>query len=889
MDAVSYVQEKISLDNLIHLRKCRKSFEFNELSLNYKGYESAKVIRKAIGVLKKMKVITRETAFQKIEEVFNNEYLRDWFNFQYQYEQVRERDLIRVKRIVDYICNKDYKIINADVPFTFKLDALYRGYQLQNVTGKVDFVFAKDNDIILVNIRTGENPYSKRARKMETLPEYSMELLGTALGTGKLFPDKNVYVESWYIKNKDDKTYSLVPDYENKPGKNIASLMVEDLSTLKDRFNQASTFSDDSDKCDECKHKSVCKAALKIREDEPFISKKESNAPAATPSFTDSQKSVIEHMEGPMCVIAVPGAGKTFSLVYRLANMLRKGINPQNILFVTFTNKAAAEIKQRVMKLLGTEDEKDIPNIYTYNALGYTILKDNPMFLGKRVKLADTIDRFSLIAEALSKSPKINKVSYDGIYSDYGLIKNLDKWFGKIDGKGKEAFVTEFKNDKDVDGIMRVYDNYKRLFNDRGYINFDMQISLVNKLFLKYPALPSVYAKKFKYIMVDEFQDTSEEQANMTYSIAKKHGNLVVVGDDDQSVYRWRGGSNKYMLNFGRDFPNARIVVMTDNFRSSNTILESANKLIANNGERYEKVIRGHKANAYQPLYLKNYTPNKLVTLITEIVSKGYQPGDIAVLAKYHKRLDEVEKALDGNFKVSAPKELLYEDAVFQVLYDVLSLYYYGMDEDEALYRFLKIEGVDAIKKTSNTDSLYHSLVGSNLLLPIDKMDVNCLSTYEKYKDVSIIMAAGFKLISCFKKIQYGKGISALNEVLYVLFGISNHKVMDSLLDIADERAIVTISELYSFMTDMKLYQDDKTVEYEPCCDAINLLTCHSSKGKEFPVVIVYGTEDFKQEEEETRLFYVSITRAKNTLFMIETEYNECELFPKLAGSVLVR
>lgn len=892
MDGVSKV-EKIRLEDLIYLRDCQKSFEFNELSLNYKGFETTKVIRKAIGVIKDIKPISRETAFQKMNKIFENEYLKEWFDFQCQYEQALGRDMMQARRVIEYICSHKFKLVATDVPFQYKIKSEYNGYYLDSIVGKVDFVFEKsDGTLYAVNVRSGESPYSYGARKKETLVDNSMELLGTAIGLHERYKDKNLYVESWYLKNKDDKVNSPVLEYENKKGKNIASIRVSDSAKLWERFYEVATFSrNGSGKCETCIHKNVCNVSYNIRGEcvEHEQRQKENQAPAAETRFTEKQKIVMEHMEGPMCVIAGPGAGKTFTLVHRLANMIRKGIKPEDILVVTFTNKAADEFRERVMKLLGTEDAKKVPCIYTYNAMGYTILKENPMFLGKRVRLAVTLDMYILINEALKHSPQIHGVSYDDINGDYGLIRRLEKWFSQIDENGKETFKKSSSEGMDVDGIFYVYDIYKKIFNDRGYISYDMQISLVNKLFSKYPSLIELYSEKFKYVMVDEFQDTSADQAEMIYSIAKKHGNIVVVGDDDQSIYGWRGGSNKFMLNFGKDFPAARIVIMDDNFRSNDKILTSANMVIANNGERYEKNLHGHKKAEYKPVYLRNYTSWQVKELVEKIIEKGYRPGDIAILGRNHERLREVMNVLEGHYKFSSPREYLHEDSIFLALYDILTLYYEGLDEDEALYRFLKMTGVNNISKHSRQDSLYQNYLSSNKLLPINILDVNCFSSYDKYKDVTAVMAAGHKLVASFKIIQYSKSLTALNDILNVLFGVSEHKVVDMLLEIADERALTTIHEVFSFMEKMKLYRDDKTIEYEPNKDAINLLTCHSAKGKEFPVVIVYGTEDFNSDEEEIRLFYVSITRAKNTLIFIETVCNICELLPLLRGSVLIK
>lgn len=886
---VNCVREKITLENLISLRNCRKSLEFNDLSLNYKGFETVKFLRKAISSLKRTKEVTREDALRSMKEMFEKEYLKEWFSFQYQYEQTMERDKIRINRIIDYISFKGYTILNTDVEYSIPINATYRDYSINEITGNVDFVFGKDDDVFLVNIHLGENPFSHRARKQDTLEDNSMELLGTAVGLGNNYPGKHVFIESWYLTNKDDKANALAPAFEHKRGKNIARIMFTNSSDMRKKFYTVAAFSEgDAEKCESCIHKNICKPTYELRKDEVNAVSNEQRDAADVWNFTESQKTVNNHMEGSMCVIAGPGSGKTFVLVSRLKTMLKKGIRPEEILFITYTRKAASEIKQRVMALLGTESEKDVPNIFTYNALGYTILKENPMFLGKRVKLADKVDRYVMISDVLKFSPKIKYVSYD-VIEEFSLIKKLDEWFEQIGESGEQCFLEENKDKLDVNGILKVYKEYNNLFNERGYINYDMQISLVNELFVKYPSLSFKYAKKFKYIMVDEYQDTSEEQANMIYAIAKKHGNLVVVGDDDQSIYAFRKGSNKFMLNFGKDFPSSKIVIMNDNFRSVNSILASANNIITNNGERYEKALIGHKDASYKPIYLKNYSADKLSGLISEILKKGYRPGDIAILARSHKRLEEVHQNLIGNYKVAEPKELLYEDTVFQTLYDVFTLYYKGLDEDEAFYRFFKVMGVELLEKANKSESLYKNMVSSNRILPIDKMDIHCLPSYEENKDFSESMSAGYKLIKCFKKIQYAKGLNVLSELFAEIFGLTGHTVIDMLTELADERAFVTISQLYNFMTNMRLYKDDRVIEYEPCMDAINLLTCHSAKGKEYPVVIVYATEDFNSEEEEVRLFYVSMTRAKNTLFFVETIYNRCKLLPKLQGSVVIR
>lgn len=883
----SCVRENVSISNLVALRDCQKSFKMRELNLKLEGMEKESVMNKALSLLKGLKDHSRCEVEEEITKLFQQEYLKEWFEIDCQYDAALKRDRYRVVRILNYL-EGGFTVLASDVSFSIPIKSMYRNYQINNITDKVDLVLEKEGVIHLVKFKRGEPKYSYRARKLINMVENSIELLCIGYGMKDACANKKVQIELWYLKNKDDNELNI-PPFEHKRGKNIVGISFTNSEDMKNRFYTVATFTAEEDKCLSCRYYGLCDYQL-LKETENEQNEQGELHPKAKPVLTDKQKTVVNHLNGAMCVIAVPGAGKTCSLVNRLANMISLGIKAEEILFVTFTKKAATEIKARSMELLGTKNEREIPNIFTFNSFGYTILKENPIFLGKRVRLADDMDRLVLINEAVANCPMIKGMSYQGLYLEHGLLRRLKSMFEKIEDIGKEKFSLENESKiYDIPGVFKVYDYFTMLFKERGYISYDMQISLVNELFLKYPKLIEKYVQKYRYIMIDEYQDTSEEQARMMYAIAKKHGNIVVVGDDDQSIYNWRGGSNQFMLNFGSDFPDAKIVIMNDNFRSSNTILNTANSLITGNGTRYVKELKGHKENSNPPVYLKGYTSSMLPSLIKTILDNGYNAGDIAVIARNNKRIMEVAGALKNSMmEVSLEKEYLIHDSVFILLHDILKMYYEGLEHDASFYRFFKAVGAEIYKRQDKKLSLYEDLVTSRCILPIELFDIDCTGNYQKYNNVTSYMNAGYKLLQCLKAVQYGRGMCVLDELSEILFDAKCF-IIDILKDIAEERGLVTVKELYSYMSNMVKYQDTKTIEHSVCKNRVNLITAHSSKGKEYPVVIIYATEDFKDDEEEIRVLYVAVTRAKSSLFMVETEFNRCDVLYKFKDQISLK
>lgn len=850
--------ENVSIFALNEAMKCGKGYIMSKLHLNYHGggVSTRSVINKALMVAKDGFV-----AEQDKKDVLANVWheLSDY--------PVREDDLLiaseqekmkvyhRIEAMMEYLWEQP-GTRSKDVYFSFEVF----GHKFGD---KVDLVLENEGEparAIIFDL--GENPYSSKARKPENHPS-------RCIGVNMLTAAGYAWAEVWYLKSKDEQKDNI-PAFETKKEKNIvrATVGADEAKT----YLLSVIMNTECGDCKKCRHQAVCK----IRE--VRIDKESMSGANRNPKFTVEQQKAVEHRKGPMALIAVPGAGKTTVLVHRLIAMLKEGIPAKNVLFVTFTKKAAGEIRERIEALLPEGEE--IPEIFTFNALGYTLLKENPMLVGKRVKIADENDIKTMVRQVLDEAAAegiyLKNMSYAGAYLEFGIISRLAKWFDEIADCGVEEFA-ERKGNKipDLEGVLSMYERYKKLFAENGFITFDEQITIVNTIFRKYPSVAKKVAERYRYIMVDEYQDTSDAQAEMIYTIAKHHENIVVVGDDDQTIYGWRGGSNKYLLNFKDTFPKAEIVIMNDNFRSNNRILAAADSIIEVNQNRYMKNLCGHKEAVFPPLFFQNATDAALRDVVAKLL-RQYRPGDIAILARKNSRFDEVERILTGMVKMSTPKDYLVEDAVFEMIYDVLTLYSNRKD-DIALYRCLVRLGVTEFPHKENSQiSLYDAICETEPRFSLDRLDIKAM---ENYKDVELtpMLIAGKALLTALKRMQYFHKMKEVFAAVADVFGVpQNHKVIENLLDTCDEHAFVRISDLYAYMHSMVLFKSTKRVGYAAAEDAISLLTGHDSKGQEYPVVIIYGAEDFAGgTEEDNCLLYVAMTRAKNTLIMLEGQYAE--------------
>ena len=447
----------------------------------------------------------------------------------------------------------------------------------------------------------------------------------------------------------------------------------------------------------------------------------------------------------------------------------------------------------------------------------------------------------------------------------------------EIDEMGEEEWKSKSKW-ADTDGVLRAYHKYYEIFHKKGFVTYDMQISLCNELFEKRPELAALYSKIYQYIMVDEFQDVSSDNAEMIYKIARYHKNIVIVGDDDQSIYSFRGGSNEFLLRFPEEFEGAKTVIMNDNFRSNAKILSVSEKLIRNNKERIEKNIVPHIFSpSSEPKFYREFLDTDLIKVVGSFLKQGRDPGEIAILGRYNKTLANAVEILKPHFPVSPPKDFMVDDTVFGAVLDILNIYFKGYEQDESVYRLLSRLGYPDLKKENRSLPLLENIFLSEHI-QISDFEREHLEIYQEKLAHTGMAAAVRKIFLALNAVKNCDRIGILIEsISKILFGIPEYRVAGNLANLADERAFTKPQELYFFMQDMVCFRDETRISYGRT-NAVHFLTAHDSKGKEFPIVIVHAVEEFGDTEEERRLLYVAMTRAKEELILTEGIYQKSSM-----------
>lgn len=887
-------KREIRVRALISLRECVKTLPFFNLSLNLKQNKRFDFMNDAkrffVDCLEKQ--MSREMWMRQLEGLFAKNYKESFFDFRIQYENGREKDFKIISRMSDYIYRQGYTFVAGRTEYYIPIQAEYHGVSIDGIRDYADVIFkTKDGKYLAVVIEPGKPRYSYAAKTDSSRAENSIELASLYLGLADQY-GSDLEVAVFYLKNKDDSGSQLVDEFEYRKGKNIISALYPSKKAAWTRLSYAVSLVVPPD-CGACWYQEICRTAHYYSCTQPARSipggKPPDNPPRTKSRLTPQQEEVVRHKDGAMCVIAVPGAGKTHSLVQRLVHLIQdEHVDPSKILFLAFTQKAVGEIKERIQKILGQSAGQ--PGIFTFNGLGYSILREHPEALEGRICLASKVDRYRLIEDALKKAPCVKGVSYDGITGEYGLLSALNKAFEFIENLGQERYRAENGQKKDVDGIIKVYDIFMKDYEESGYISYDDQIRLVNRLFEERPNVMAHYQRQYQYVCVDEYQDVSEQQVKMIYSIAA-HGNLVVVGDDDQSIFGWRGGSSQYMLEFKQRWPEARQVMMEDNFRSVDTVLRAADMVIRKNTDRFTKKIQAHLFSGVKPIYVGNVTAMNLWELIQPLLNQGCRAGDIAIIARKNKELAVIEETLNPYVEVLPSRQYLIEDAVFVGIHDILTMYCQGLGKDGAFYRFLcsmDASGEIPEQKAAKL-SLYEYLCQEGLFLLLDWRDVGCLPAYRKRKEENRLFSAGYVLIRIFKEIQYAQNLEdALHKIFLLLFQEENHLVVEALVNLVKERLMERPEELLAYMDFMVRYRDETEIEYPRRDHAVNLLTAHKAKGKEYPVVIIYNVESYGDTPEDRCLLYVAMTRAENTLYLTQGPYSNAKLVPDFIGQVEV-
>lgn len=599
------------------------------------------------------------------------------------------------------------------------------------------------------------------------------------------------------------------------------------------------------------------------------------------------QYRAVTTLEGPILIIAGAGSGKTRVITYRIANMLEKGISQSQILALTFTNKAAKEMEERIKSLTG----KKLKNltVSTFHAFGVKILRQDIEKLGFRENFSiyDETDRKSLIKETGSELKYTNS-SLD-LYSVGQLFSDIKT--------GRKNWSVENEMYKE---LYEAYQSGLKLYNS---VDFDDLITLPIKLFKENPDVLEKYKERYKYIMVDEFQDTSHQQYELMKLLANK--NVAIVGDDDQSIYSWRGADFKNIENFEKDFPDVQEIRLEQNYRSTGTILAAANGVIKNNTNRKDKELwSGNGSGKPIEIFMPENEAAEADFIAERIlgicVEEKRKYDDFGVLMRANTQSRAIEEAfLENNIPYTmSGGTSFFERKEIKDIISYLRLIS-NHDDDINLLRIINtprrgigrttIQTISDVAKRMDY-SLWDAMKG---ILECDEKE--CPVSEGTREDIGNFV----NLIENYKSMLSGKGLSKkvrtmvedINYFDYLIadnpksekaarFKMMNIESLIKSMEQWENNPQYDDTSLYAYLNRITLLSRDLDDE-DANKGKVNLMTVHASKGLEFPVVFIAGAEEGlmpharaveeggdKAIEEERRLFYVAVTRAQQRLFI---------------------
>ena len=589
------------------------------------------------------------------------------------------------------------------------------------------------------------------------------------------------------------------------------------------------------------------------------------------------QLDAVKTTDGPLLILAGAGSGKTRVLTYRVAYLINEhNVDPYNVLAITFTNKAAKEMKDRIMGILGPKAYSI--QISTFHALGVLIVKENYEKAGYKANftILDSDDSLTLIKKILKDlnldpkiyNPKAIRNQISGAKNSLLSAKEYDKYA-----------TTEFEQ-----VVLKVYEKYEDRLVVNNSLDFDDLLMLPIKIFKKYPEVLKAYQERFKYILIDEYQDTNEAQYTLVKMLSAKYKNICVVGDNDQSIYSFRGANYHNILNFEQDYPKCKVIMLEKNYRSTKTILNAANDVIKNNKERKDKNLWtdndiGSKIR-YHRAYDEKDEAYYVVNEIKELISNNTKLNDIAVLYRTNAQSRNIEEAL------------LRENIPYRV---IGSFYFYNRKEIKDLIAYLKViynsnDDVSLLRIINVPKRGIGEKTIQNLTVTANLNNTSLFDSIKSGKELS------FKeTINNLKELSEKSSLTELVDAILEKSGIKDELISEKSIE-----ADVRLENLEEFKTITKNYEESRGIvsldeflneislvsdveEYRNREDVVTLMTIHSAKGLEFNDVFLIGLEegifphqaaffDANELEEERRLCYVAITRAKEKLWIINAK-----------------
>ena len=590
--------------------------------------------------------------------------------------------------------------------------------------------------------------------------------------------------------------------------------------------------------------------------------------------LNEQQKEAVLYNEGPLLIIAGAGAGKTKTLTTKIAYLIQEeGVSPFSILAITFTNKAAKEMKDRIYKAVG-EDAKKL-QVSTFHSFGLKLIRENVRVLGydSNFVIMDSDDSLTVVKKILKDMDLDPK-----IYNPKAIRNKISSC--KNDMITPEMYEKYAVSDYEQI-VQQVYEKYEKKLHQNNSVDFDDLLLLPIKLFREHKDILERYQDWYKYILVDEYQDTNEAQYILTKLLSEKSRMITCVGDDSQSIYSFRGANYKNILNFEKDYKDAKTILLEQNYRSTSTILDAANQVIRNNKMKKEKNLWTARGVGEKIKYYRAYNEKDEAAYVSkkikELQDKGVEPQDIAVLYRTNAQSRVLEE------------EMLHENIPYKM---IGSINFYSRKEIKDLLAYLRL-----IHNSKDNVSLLRVIntpkrgIGEKTIEKLQEVsDKEGISLYEaissgkelEFKNIIEKLKEikeDLTLTELVEKVLDASGLKAeleAEKTLEAEIRLENLEEFKSITkDFEEREGVVSLEE---FLLETSLVSDVEEYRNDP--NRVSLMTVHSVKGLEFDHVFVVGLEEGifphmnslmenSEVEEERRLMYVAITRAKDDLHLI--------------------
>lgn len=591
-------------------------------------------------------------------------------------------------------------------------------------------------------------------------------------------------------------------------------------------------------------------------------------------NLNDKQKEAVLYNDGPLLIIAGAGAGKTKTLTTKIAYLIEENYAmPYNILAITFTNKAAKEMKDRLYTLIGSL-AKEV-QVSTFHSFGLKLLRENFQALGyeRNFVIMDSDDSLTVVKKIL-KDMNCDPKSYNprAIRNKISSCKNE-----MMTPQVYERYaISEYEK-----VVYQVYEKYEEKLRKNNSVDFDDLLLLPIKLFREHQDILERYQELYQYILIDEYQDTNEAQYILTKMISSKNRKITCVGDDSQSIYSFRGANYKNILNFEKDYKDAKTILLEENYRSTSNILDAANQVIRNNKQRKDKNLwtsrgAGEKIKYYRAFNEKDEA-QYIIRKTKELVNKGVEYKDIAVLYRTNAQSRVIEE------------EMLKENMPYRV---IGSFYFYSRKEIKDLIAYLRLihnskDNISLLRVINTPKRGIGLKTIENLTEIADKKGISIYEAISSGKELEFkniieklkLISEELTLTELIDKVLDASGTKAdleSEKSLESEIRLENLEEFKSITKSFEERE--GLVSLEDFLLEISLISDVE--EYKDDPNRISLMTVHSVKGLEFDHVFVVGMEEGifphmnslmenSDLEEERRLCYVAITRAKDDLYLI--------------------